>query len=295
MNDSIYKQYQPTGMLSDNGIREYFKKGIDIYTDEKDGSSFELEKQLHVGSIDIRFRHLCKRIHLENDSVLSYELLRNHSYTKPFELKDNEKLRIEPGEIIITTSLEIVNLSKEFAAIVTGRSSIARLGIMVHCCQEFIHPGHGQAIPLQIINLSPYPVELEQSVPICQIVFFKLATAASEKYVDRIDAKYAEEIDPEGSKIYEEINSINNEIITKEKTDKFKKDVIGAQKFLRKYISPFLPSAISFLIITPFLNEYIVDKTWSDFLSVLKNLPAPVISAVILLIIFIISKRGEEK
>ncbi len=295
MNYPNNKLYTPTGMLSDNGIREYFKKGIDIYTDEKDGSSFDLEKQLHVGSIDLRFRHLCKRIHLENDSVLSYELLRNHSYTKPFELKDNEKLRIEPGEIIITTSLEIVNLSKDFAAIVTGRSSIARLGIMVHCCQEFIHPGHGQAIPLQIINLSPYPVELEQSVPICQIVFFKFATAASEKYVDRTDAKYAEETDPESSKIYEEVNNINNVLETKEKNKKLKHLITDIQKFLRKYISPFIPSAITFLIITPFLKKYVIGQTWSDFWSSFEQLPAPTILAVILFIIFIFSKRGEDK
>ena len=295
MNDTTYKSYSPTGMLSDNGIRQYFKNGIDIYIDEKDGSSFDLDKQLHVGSVDLRFRHLCKRIQLENDSVLSYELLRNHSYTKPFELKDNDKLRIEPGEIIITTSLEIVNLSKDFAAIVTGRSSIARLGIMGHCCQEFIHPGHGQAIPLQIINLSPYPVELEQSVPICQIVFFRLATAASEKYTDRKDAKYSEETNPEGSKIYEDINSISYRDNSKKKGSRGKQSLNNTRKFVKKYISPFLPSAITFLVITPFLKEFVVDQTLSDIVTAFENLPAPIIVALILLIIFIFSKRGEDK
>lgn len=281
-----------TGMLSDTGIRNYFKNGIDIYTDGKDGYTFDLDSQLHVGSIDLRFRHLCQRFLLGDNEVLSYELLKNHSYTEPFELKENQKLRIEPGEIILTTSLEIVNLSNDFAALVTGRSSIARLGIMVHCCQEFIHPGHGQAIPLQIVNLSPYPVELELSVPICQIVFFKLATAASEKYVDRKDAKYAHEIAPESSKIYEDL-SINNTETVQNKNHKQWPN--GARKFIKKYIAPFIPSCISLLIITPFLTGYVVGKTLSEFLDTLKNLSAPLVVGLILLFIFIFSKRGEEK
>lgn len=287
--------YTPTGMLSDNGIREYYKKGIDIYTDEKDGSSFDLDKQLHVGSVDLRFRHLCNRIHLKDDEILSYELLKNHSYTKPFELKSNEKLRIEPGEIIITSSLEIINLSKDFAGIVTGRSSIARLGIMVHCCQEFIHPGHGQTIPLQIINLSPYPVELDQSVPICQIVFFKLATPASKKYTDRADAKYATEINPIGSKIYEDVKINDTEKKASSTHNKNKRFLDGLRKFTKTYISPFLPSAITFLVITPFFKEYVVDKSWSSFVNVFKDMPASLVIAVVLLLVYIFSKRGENK
>ncbi len=283
--------FSPTGMLSDTGIREYFKNGIDIFTDEKDGYSFNLDEQLHIGSVDLRFRHLYNKIQLENETMLSYKLLKDHSYTKPYELKGNEKLIIQPGEIILTTTLEIVSLSKDFAAIVTGRSSIARLGIMVHCCQEFIHPGHGQAIPLQIINLSPYPVELDLTVPICQIIFFKLSSSASQKYTERNDAKYADETAPEGSKIYEEIN--NNAIEIKKFEYKIHKEDIS--KFLEKYITPFLPGIITALVITPFFKEYAIDQTWSGFLAAFSNLPAPPIIAAILLSIFIISKRGIKK
>lgn len=293
MNGAAHRIYSPTGMLSDNGIREYFNNGINIYTDDKDGSTFDLDKQLHVGSIDLRFRHLCKRIQLDDNKVLSYDLLKKHSYTKPFELKEKEKLRIEPGEIIITTSLEIVNLSKDFAAIVTGRSSIARLGIMVHCCQEFIHPGHAQAIPLQIVNLSPYPVELDQSIPICQIVFFKLATTASQKYIDRKDAKYAQEINPEGSKIYEDITTVPEDNAEKRRRHKWINSKV--RKIIKNYVSPFIPSMIAVLIITPFLKEYVVGRTLSELGTVFSNLSAPLAIAIILLVIFILSKRGEEE
>ena len=286
--------YSLAGMLSDNGIKEYFKKGIDIYTDEKDGFSFDLDKQLHVGSIDLHFRHLYRRINLANDEVLSYKRIQDHDYTQPFELRKDEKLIIEPGEIILTTTSEIVNLTEDFAAIITGRSSIARLGIMVHCCQEFIHPGHGQSIPLQIVNLSKHKVELEQSIPICQIVFFKLATPASKKYIDRFDAKYSKEKDPESSKIFQDMpKEEQNEGI--ENKSSFKSRISQIRGFVNKYISPFIPSIITLLVITPFLKEYVMGKTGWDVLQAIQRLPLPVLLSVILLAVFIFSKKGEGK
>lgn len=291
MGEIIDKIYSPSGMLSDNGIKEYFKNGIDIFIDEKETIQFDLNSQLHVGSIDLHFRHLYRKFSSKN-TVLSYEAVRSRNYTEPFELKENEKLVIQPGEIILTSSLETVSLSKDFAAIITGRSSIARLGIMIHCCQEFIHPGHCQTIPLQIINLSPHPVQLDLSVPVCQIVFFKLTTTASEKYSDRTDAKYAGEIEPGDSKIYEDIKID----YVKEKNQgrsKFHDKKEKFRKVLGKYITPFIPSIICFLIITPFLTENILDKTWSDILDSFGNISASLIISIVLLILYIFSKRGK--
>lgn len=290
MEEKLKELYSPTGMLSDTGIRNYFKNGIDIFIDEKEQIQFDLDEQLHVGSIDLHFRHLCRRFKTES-TILTYEAVKNRSYTEPFELKGNEKLTIQPGEIILSTSLETVKLSENFAAIITGRSSIARLGIMVHCCQEFIHPGHEQAVPLQIINLSPHPVELDLNVPICQIIFFKLASTASEKYSERTDAKYVGETEPENSKIYEDVKS---DFTENRKSNKFNNKKEQVRKILNKYISPFIPSIISLLIITPFLKENVLGKTWSDLIGSIGNISAPLIISLILLAIYIYSKRGKQ-
>lgn len=283
------------GMLSDNGIRHYFGKGINIYTEGKDGLAFNLDEQLHVGSVDLRFRHLYNRFSLGAGTTLSYELLKEHAYTTPYELSSQDKLQIGPGEIIFTTTLEIVSLSEEFAAMITGRSSIARLGVMVHCCQEFIHPGHGQAIPLQIVNLSPYTVELDLHVPICQIVFFKLATPASERYIDRRDAKYSQETDPVSSRIYEDISSET------QKTAELNKS--GWWHRIRKNVdfvlSPILPGIFSTLIVTPLLAEYIINKSLgevqADVMQKIANTPAPVVVGIICYAIYLFVKGGNKK
>lgn len=281
------KDYYSSGMLSDRDVRRYLGKGINIFTSEKGELDFNLDKQLQLGSVDLRFRHEYKRFKLEeNANILTYDMLKNHSYTQPFELKCGEKLSIHPGEIILTTSLETVQLSEEFAGLITGRSSIARLGIMVHCCQEYIKPGHGQSIPLQIINLSPYTVELDLSVPICQIIFFKLLTPASGKYIDGENAKYSNETIPQDSKIYEEMNESTN-IIKKEDGKKLK------LKKVKKYINPFIPSLIMLLLITPIVNNTVTNKTILDYIKILVNAPLSLIVGGGLFIFFIILNKGE--
>ena len=281
------EMYYSSGMLSDRDVERYFGNGINIFTSESGNLKFDLKKQLQLGSVDLRFRHEYKRFKLEEDTkVLTYDMLKNHSYTQPYELKQGEKLSIRPGEIILTTSLEIVQLSEEFAGLITGRSSIARLGIMVHCCQEYIKPGHGQSIPLQIINLSPYTVELDLAVPICQIIFFKLLTPASGKYIDGERAKYSNETDPQNSKIYEEMNQSAN--IIKDGNDK-RVNV----KRIKKYINPFIPSLIMLLLITPIVNSTVTNKTLLDYIKILVNAPLSLIIGGGLLILFIVLNKGE--
>ena len=123
------------GFLSDIDIKRYLKDGsIKIETMWHDELAFNPEKQVQLGSVDLRFRHECKRIKKIANANLTYASVKNHDYTESFEA-ENGKLLIRPGEIILTTTLETVTFSNDFAGIITGRSSIAILVIMVHCCQ----------------------------------------------------------------------------------------------------------------------------------------------------------------
>ena len=277
-----------SGMLSDQDIRHYWKKGIYVYDTEK---KFDLEKQLQLGAIDLRFRKEYKKIELMGkNQMLTYDMIKNHSYTKPYELKADEKLVIKPGEIILTTTMETVQLTEQFAALISGRSSFARLGIMVHCCQEFIKPGHGQTIPLQIINLSPYTVELDMNVPICQIIFFKLVTSASEKYVDRNGAKYSEEVAPESSKIYEEMSQ---EDITNNKKKRINPNIYIK---IKKLLIPFLCPSILYLLINPIYNKYLMTNSFESLINIVKDAPLSMMGGSVLLVIYCIIfwKEGDK-
>lgn len=275
------------GMLSDADIKHFWNRGIYIFTSESGELAFDLERQLQLGSIDLRFRHDCKRISISNGEVLTYERLKNHDYTVPFEIKSGKKLTIAPGEMILTTTLETVQLSEDFAGIITGRSSIARLGIMVHCCQEYINPGHGQPIPLQLVNLGPCTVELDLSVPVCQLVIFKLRNPASGRYIHEKNAKYSSEVGPENSKIYEEMSGEASSPDKTRKAEKLKK-VIG------NYLLPFLPSLIMATGITPFISNYVNGKSILDLTTAVQSMPLPTLLCVAAFLLYIWLKRGSN-
>lgn len=280
------------GILSDIDIKSFWGKGINIFTSETGELAFNLEKQLQLGSIDLHFRHEYSKIRLSKNEVLTYEMLKQHDYTKPSELKNGENLHILPGEIIFTTTLETVQFSEEFAGIITGRSSIARLGIMVHCCQEFINPGHGQPIPLQIINLSPCAVELDLRIPICQLVIFKLRTPASGRYKDDINSKYANETCPQPSKIYEEIPEKSSKKMIGSTVDSIRNQST-IKSVIQRYLLPFFPSIIMLLLVTPVFNNYVNNRSLLDIWGAIQNMPGTVVIGIIVVIIYIWSKRGD--
>ncbi len=280
MDKNIY------GMLSDNDIRRYFGKEIKIYTEYRTGElKFDLDKQLQLASIDLRFRNEYSKFKKDLNTNLSLELLANHAYTEPFSITNSERLVINPGEVVFTTTLEIINISNEFAGIITGRSSVARLGIMVHCCQEFINPGQGAPIALQIINLGKYPVELDMRIPICQLILFKLNSPASDLYSQKPSSKYKNETQFISSKLYQE-----DTFDTKATNNKPKRN---HKAFLKKYISPFLPSIIMLLLIKPIL-ELSQNITISNFFSSIFSVPLSIIAIIICVALFIYIRKKED-
>ena len=64
-----------SGMLSDVDIKKYWKKGINIITSGIDELPFDLDKQLQLGSIDLRFRHEYQRISINLGEILNYSML----------------------------------------------------------------------------------------------------------------------------------------------------------------------------------------------------------------------------
>ena len=278
-----------SGMLSDLDIQKYINNGIKISVPKEEQSKYNFNEQLQLGSFDLHFRREYKRFNLKSSETLTYERLQNHDYTTPYELAEGEKLVVKPGEVIITTTLETIELSAAFAGIITGRSSIARLGIMVHCCQEFINPGHGQPIPLQIVNLGPNTVELDMNACICQIIFFKLITPASEKYIDKKDSKYSDETTPQTSKIYKDID-VNNKTSSKSVNRSH-----NIKSLLENLLVPFIPSLLMLLVITPFITETLVNKSLLDTLKSILTIPVTTILSFILIVIYIWVKTEKKQ
>ncbi len=92
-----------------------------------------------------------------------------HQHTRGRAIPGGYGLR--HGEFILGSTREEISLPAHYAARVEGKSSLGRLGIQVHITAGFIDPGFNGQITLEIYNVAPWTVTLNEGMPIAQIVF----------------------------------------------------------------------------------------------------------------------------
>lgn len=113
------------------------------------GSSFAFfEKNVNGQIIDIRDKKARMGVYEDRDSIL-----------------------MMPGDFILGTTVETVELGPMIQASVEGKSSLGRIGLMVHVTAGFVDPGFRGQITLEMCNLAPYPIMLWSGEYICQIAF----------------------------------------------------------------------------------------------------------------------------
>lgn len=108
---------------------------------------------------------------------------------------------IHPGEFVLGTTEEYVEIPYDLVGRMEGRSSWGRLGIVVHSTAGFVDPGFKGTLTLEMTNLGKMPVLLRPGMRICQIVFEKLMTPADVPYDKRKGSKYVGQNGPVGSRI----------------------------------------------------------------------------------------------
>ncbi len=110
-----------------------------------------------------------------------------------------EPFLISPGQFVLARTREKIAISKRLAAVLEGRSSIARLGVIVHAA-GLINPGSGLKKPvpmiLEIFCENTSPVKLYPGMRIVQIMFLKLSSPAKVGYDERPSSLFVEQKEP---------------------------------------------------------------------------------------------------
>ncbi|MCF2946827.1 dCTP deaminase [Paraglaciecola aquimarina] len=106
------------------------------------------------------------------------------------EIADNKSFFLHPGELALAVTLESVTLPANIVGWLDGRSSLARLGLMVHVTAHRIDPGWSGNIVLEFFNSGKLPLALKPGMKIGAISFEVLSDFAEKPYNSRIDAKY---------------------------------------------------------------------------------------------------------
>jgi dCTP deaminase len=105
-------------------------------------------------------------------------------------LDDEQKFFLHPGELALAITYESVRLPGNIVGWLDGRSSLARLGLMVHVTAHRIDPGWSGNIVLEFFNSGKLPLALKPMMKIGALSFEILSNPAEKPYNARLDAKY---------------------------------------------------------------------------------------------------------
>lgn len=177
--------------LCDTDIERYLDEGIISLTPRPDnskingatidvrlGNSFRVFREHSAPFIDLSGPR--EQVSAQLEAVMSEEIL----------LADEEAFFLHPGELALATTLEAVRLPANIIGWLDGRSSLARLGLMVHVTAHRIDPGWEGKIVLEFFNSGKLPLALRPNMVIGALSFEVLSGEAARPYNRRQDAKY---------------------------------------------------------------------------------------------------------
>jgi len=190
-------------ILSDRDIKKYIEEGkIKIHPLP------DFEIQLGPASLDVRLDNIFR---VFNHTQVPYIDPKNKStfenLTEVVKIEENKPFVLQPGQFILASTLEEVELPDDIGARIEGRSSWGRLGIIVHSTAGYIDPGFKGKITLEMSNIGMLPVLLYPGMRICQLSFEKLSSPAQKPYPQKKDAKYFGDQLPQESKIYKDFQN----------------------------------------------------------------------------------------
>ncbi|WP_158968567.1 dCTP deaminase [Paraglaciecola sp. L3A3] len=114
----------------------------------------------------------------------------NDVMSDEIEIAADKSFFLHPGELALAVTLESVTLPANIVGWLDGRSSLARLGLMVHVTAHRIDPGWSGNIVLEFYNSGKLPLALKPGMKIGAISFEVLSDFAEKPYNARLDAKY---------------------------------------------------------------------------------------------------------
>jgi dCTP deaminase len=164
----------PISVLSDGTILELVEKGR-IRIDPWDPD------MVQPASVDLRLGDSFRVFH--NHRASAIDLRRPPSnLTEEVVVPPDEPFVIHPGEFCLGRTLEWVELPDDIVARIEGKSSLGRLGLIVHATAGFCDPGWKGTLTLELNNLTRVPIRCYPNLPIAQLSFMALDRPARRPY-----------------------------------------------------------------------------------------------------------------
>ncbi|MFH1126728.1 MAG: dCTP deaminase [archaeon] len=194
-------------VLSDRDIKKRLIKGDLII------KGIDIDTQVGPSSVDLRLGNRFRMFKMSdhpmidpkdyNDELINKwtdkdTLVEECSYTRLYI--SGKPFIIHPGEFVLASLKEYISIPSDLVGRLEGRSSLGRLGLMVHSTAGYVDPGFRGHLTLELANVGKLPVKLYPGMRICQIVFQDMSSPAERPYGTKA-SKYQDEIGATQSRI----------------------------------------------------------------------------------------------
>jgi dCTP deaminase len=182
----------PMSVLSDRDIRGAIESG-EVVIRPYDPAD------LQPSSVDL---HLDRRFRVFRNNRYPYIDVRKPQpdLTELVTIENDEPFILHPGEFVLGQTLEWTELPVDLVARLEGKSSLGRLGLLIHSTAGYVDPGWKGNLTLELSNVANLPIALYFGMKIGQISFFRMSSAVERPYGSKeLGSKYQGQSEPTAS------------------------------------------------------------------------------------------------
>ena len=182
-------------VLSDRTIREQLATGrlvIDPFDDAL----------VQPSSVDVRVAREFRVFHNNRQPYIDVHEP-SDELTDLVEISDDEPFILHPGEFVLGSTLERIAIPDDLVARLEGKSSLGRLGLLIHSTAGYIDPGWDGYITLELSNVARLPITIYAGMRIGQLSFQMLTTPVDTPY----RGKYQGQRGPTASRISKDFDA----------------------------------------------------------------------------------------
>lgn len=190
-------------ILSDTAIRQRIQKGeIGMQT----FGEYDVQKQIWPASLDFRLGNTFKIYRKARQTVIDAREGIDPDHVEVISVEYGDKFVLHPGDFVLGVTLEKIKIPYDLVARCEWRSSIWRLGVIIHSTAGFIDPGFEGTITLEMTNINEVPVALYPGMRIGQFAFETIQGTVENTYDKRVWSKYMHQVIPEESRISNDLH-----------------------------------------------------------------------------------------
>ena len=159
---------------------------------------------IQPASIDV---HLDRQLLVFRNSRRPYIDVREdmNDLTELLTIDDDRPFMLHPGEFVLGSTLEHIELPDDLVARLEGKSSLGRVGLLIHSTAGYVDPGWKGHLTLELSNVANLPITLYRGMKIGQISYAQLSSAADRPYgTPGLGSKYQGQLQPTASRVYED-------------------------------------------------------------------------------------------